>query len=55
MEKIVQKPKQSLNLFYTIITCHNGIVAWENKTKNIKPILIQSKKDNIKAKNIGLF
>ena len=33
-----------------IEACHNGIVAWENKSSNIKPILIQGKDDNIKTK-----
>lgn len=33
-----------------IEACHNGIVAWENKSKDFRPILIQGKDDNIKTK-----
>lgn len=33
-----------------IEACHNGIVAWENTSKNIRPILIQGQDDNIKTK-----
>ena len=33
-----------------IEACHNGIVAWERKSKNFRPILIQGKDDNIKTK-----
>ena len=32
-----------------IESCHNGVVAWENKT-NIQPILIQGYDDYIKTK-----
>ncbi len=33
-----------------IEACHNGIVAWENKSKDFGPILIQGEDDNIKTK-----
>lgn len=33
-----------------IEACHNGIVAWENASKNTRPILIQGQDDNIKTK-----
>jgi len=33
-----------------IEACHNGIVAWENKSKDFRPILIQGKDDNVKTK-----
>lgn len=33
-----------------IEACHNGIVAWENTSENIRPILIQGYDDNIHTK-----
>jgi glucose/mannose-6-phosphate isomerase len=33
-----------------IESCHNGIVAWDKPTSNIKPILIQGDKDYFKTK-----
>jgi glucose/mannose-6-phosphate isomerase len=33
-----------------IEVCHNGIVSWENYSKDIRPILIQGKNDNKKTK-----
>ncbi len=33
-----------------IEACHNGIVSWENYSKDVRPILIQGKNDNIKTK-----
>ncbi len=33
-----------------IEACHNGIVSWENRSNDLKPILIIGKNDNIKTK-----